>query len=174
MGPSLNACQAESLSLKTISIGVNAPQSSVGESCGECSWLQQKAVCGEAKESLNPSLGRWKVVLRREEAEGLPLFFLWESQKNLYCFYLPLQGGILLLFRFFCPICCSFWIVLYVLEACVGKNFWPGMILGCLFFFLRLCFDMPLFSLTALEDWIRSFILIAQTFLPVLSIKADL
>lgn len=51
------------------------PQRSVGESCGECSWLQQKAVCGEAKESLNPTLGGWGVILRHGETEGLPLFF---------------------------------------------------------------------------------------------------
>lgn len=104
-------------------------------------------------------------------------FFLNEKEEPIVCcFHLPLEGRILLLFRFFCPICCSLSTVLYVLEAFVGKKFWLVMIFGCLFVHLFLkdyalvCCSSP----TALKGWIRSFILTAQPLLPVLSIKTDL
>lgn len=51
--------------------------------------------------------GKWEVILRHVEAEGLPLVFN-ENKEPLLCWFHVLLQGRLLLFRFFFQFFCSF------------------------------------------------------------------
>lgn len=77
----------------------------------------ERPQCGEAQESLNPILGRKGAMVRHEETEGLIYLFIYFQMRRseepaLCCFHLPLQDRVLLLFRYFCLVCCSSSIIL--------------------------------------------------------------
>jgi len=131
------------------------PQRSVGESCGECGWLQQKAVCGHAEESLNPGLGRWEAILRCEETKTdtsfFFFFFLNEKVGITYTMLFPpsLPRKDYSAFQIFL---CN--LLLFIDSSVYFRSFFREKILACddswlsfyLFLFKSLRFSMPLQS----------------------------